>query len=153
MADPSEVASRRAIAEKQRAAGDQVVRAAAATGFRSSPAAGRAARCWVGAGVDVGVRSGRVRQDRAGGRLVSTSPTAGRVAVAGFGGQQYGGRDSHVEMCQVVETLSEQNLPLGMFTTIVTAVALRPIAMWASEDGRHRTDAQRRAPLPAAGGW
>jgi alkylation response protein AidB-like acyl-CoA dehydrogenase len=50
--------------------------------------------------------------------------------------REYGGRDSHVEMCRVVETLSEWNLPLGMFTTIVTGVALRPIALWAGEEAR-----------------
>jgi alkylation response protein AidB-like acyl-CoA dehydrogenase len=50
--------------------------------------------------------------------------------------REYGGRDSHVEMCRVVETLSEWNLPLGMFTTIVTGVALRPIALWAGEEAK-----------------
>ncbi len=50
--------------------------------------------------------------------------------------KQYGGRDSHVEMCRVVETLSEQNLPLGMYTMINTAVSLRPIVMWASRQAK-----------------
>jgi alkylation response protein AidB-like acyl-CoA dehydrogenase len=50
--------------------------------------------------------------------------------------REYGGRDSHVEMCRVVETLSEWNLPLGMFTTIVTGVALRPIALYAGEEAK-----------------
>src|SRR3954447_14582537 len=50
--------------------------------------------------------------------------------------REYGGRDSHVEMCRVVETLSEWNLPLGMYTTIVTGVALRPIALWAGEEAK-----------------
>jgi alkylation response protein AidB-like acyl-CoA dehydrogenase len=50
--------------------------------------------------------------------------------------QKYGGRDSHVEMCRVVETMSEWNLPLGMYTTIVTGVALRPIALWADEEAK-----------------
>lgn len=48
----------------------------------------------------------------------------------------YGGRDSHSEMCRVVETLSEWHLPLGMFTTIVTSVALRPIALYATEEAK-----------------
>ncbi|HEY0542248.1 MAG TPA: acyl-CoA dehydrogenase family protein [Actinoallomurus sp.] len=60
--------------------------------------------------------------------------------------REYGGRDSHVEMCQVVETLSEWNLPLGMFTTIITGVALRPIALWASEEAK-----QEVLPLFAGG--
>jgi alkylation response protein AidB-like acyl-CoA dehydrogenase len=50
--------------------------------------------------------------------------------------REYGGRDSHVEMCKVVETLSEWHLPLGMFTTIVTGVALRPIALYATEEAK-----------------
>jgi alkylation response protein AidB-like acyl-CoA dehydrogenase len=50
--------------------------------------------------------------------------------------REYGGRDSHVEMCRVVETLSEWHLPLGMFTTIVTGVALRPIALYATEEAK-----------------
>lgn len=50
--------------------------------------------------------------------------------------REFGGRDSHEEMCRVVETLSEWHLPLGMFTTIVTAVALRPIALYATEEAK-----------------
>ena len=50
--------------------------------------------------------------------------------------REYGGRDSHDEMCRVVETLSEWHLPLGMYTTIVTAVALRPIALYATEEAK-----------------
>jgi alkylation response protein AidB-like acyl-CoA dehydrogenase len=60
--------------------------------------------------------------------------------------REYGGRDSHVEMCRVVETLSEWNLPLGMFTTIVTGVALRPIALYATEEAK-----QEVLPLFAGG--
>ncbi len=51
--------------------------------------------------------------------------------------EDHGGRDSHVEMCRVVETLSEWNLPLGMYTTIITGVALRPIALWAGEEAKN----------------
>ncbi len=50
--------------------------------------------------------------------------------------KEHGGRDSHVEMCRVVETLSEWNLPLGMYTTIITGVALRPMGLWASEEAK-----------------
>ncbi|ASU85823.1 acyl-CoA dehydrogenase [Nocardiopsis gilva YIM 90087] len=49
---------------------------------------------------------------------------------------EFGGRDSHVEMCRVVETLAEWNLPLAMYTKIITAVALRPIALRASEEAK-----------------
>jgi alkylation response protein AidB-like acyl-CoA dehydrogenase len=50
--------------------------------------------------------------------------------------RQYGGRDSHVEMCRVVETLAEWNLPLGMYAKIITAVSLRPITLRASEQAK-----------------
>jgi alkylation response protein AidB-like acyl-CoA dehydrogenase len=50
--------------------------------------------------------------------------------------RRFGGRDSHVEMCRVVETLAEWNLPLGMYTKIITAVALRPITLRASEEAQ-----------------
>ena len=49
---------------------------------------------------------------------------------------EFGGRDSHVEMCRVVETLAEWNLPVGMYTKIIAAVALRPIALHASEQAK-----------------
>jgi alkylation response protein AidB-like acyl-CoA dehydrogenase len=48
--------------------------------------------------------------------------------------REFGGRDSHTEMCRVLETLAEWNLPLAMYTKIITAVVLRPIAMRASEE-------------------
>lgn len=59
--------------------------------------------------------------------------------------REYGGRDSHAEMCRVVETVSEQNLPLGMYLTVITSVALRPIALYA-------TDKAKREVLPEFAG-
>jgi alkylation response protein AidB-like acyl-CoA dehydrogenase len=53
--------------------------------------------------------------------------------------KQYGGRDSHVEMCRVVEILSEQNLPLGVYTTVNTALSLRPIVLRASKQAKQET--------------
>lgn len=50
--------------------------------------------------------------------------------------RQYGGRDSHIEMCRVIETVSEQNLPLGMYLTVITSVALRPITLFATEEAK-----------------
>src|SRR6202035_3081339 len=50
--------------------------------------------------------------------------------------REYGGRDSHVEMCRVVEILSEWNLAVGTYATIVTGLALRPIVLWASEEAK-----------------
>ena len=42
--------------------------------------------------------------------------------------KEYGGRDSHVELCRLIERISEHNLPLGMYTMIITACFLRSIA-------------------------
>ena len=50
--------------------------------------------------------------------------------------REYGGRDSHVEMCRVIESVSELNLPLGMYLTVITSVALRPIALYATEEAK-----------------
>ncbi|WP_329491901.1 acyl-CoA/acyl-ACP dehydrogenase [Kitasatospora sp. NBC_01246] len=49
---------------------------------------------------------------------------------------EYGGRDSHVEMCRVVEVLAEQNLAVAVYTAIVTGLALRPVVRWAGEEAR-----------------
>ncbi|MFL6051703.1 MAG: acyl-CoA dehydrogenase family protein [Actinoallomurus sp.] len=50
--------------------------------------------------------------------------------------KEYGGRDSHIEMCRVVETLAESNLAVGTYATIVTGLALRPIVLWADEEAK-----------------
>src|SRR4051794_36028882 len=50
--------------------------------------------------------------------------------------KEYGGRDSHLEMCRVVETLSEWNLAVGTYATIVTGLTLRPIVLWADEKAK-----------------
>jgi alkylation response protein AidB-like acyl-CoA dehydrogenase len=47
---------------------------------------------------------------------------------------EYGGRQSHIEMCQILEAIAEWNLPLGMYVKITTAVALRPIPLYATEE-------------------
>jgi alkylation response protein AidB-like acyl-CoA dehydrogenase len=60
--------------------------------------------------------------------------------------KEYGGRDSHVEMCRVIETLSEWNLPLGVYASVNTALGLRPIVMWADEQAK-----QEVLPLFAGG--
>lgn len=39
------------------------------------------------------------------------------------------GRDSHREMCEVIEIVSEYNLPLGMYTMIVTVLFLRNVSL------------------------
>ncbi|WP_165990314.1 acyl-CoA dehydrogenase family protein [Streptomyces sp. YIM 98790] len=49
---------------------------------------------------------------------------------------EFGGRNSHAEMCQVVESLAEWHLPIAMFTMINTAVALRPVALRAGDRAR-----------------
>ncbi|GLY86118.1 acyl-CoA dehydrogenase family protein [Actinoallomurus iriomotensis] len=50
--------------------------------------------------------------------------------------KEYGGRDSHIDMCRVSEVVSEQNLALGVHVTVNTVLGLRPIAMWAGEEAK-----------------
>jgi alkylation response protein AidB-like acyl-CoA dehydrogenase len=50
--------------------------------------------------------------------------------------KEYGGRDSHVEMCRIVETTSEWNLALGVFVMVNTALALLPVVKWAGEEAK-----------------
>ncbi|GGM52293.1 hypothetical protein GCM10012275_24070 [Longimycelium tulufanense] len=50
--------------------------------------------------------------------------------------KEFGGRDSHVDICRVVECLAEWNLPLGMYTKTITAVALRPVVLWAGAEAK-----------------
>jgi len=45
----------------------------------------------------------------------------------------YGGRESHREMCEIIEIMSERNLPLGMYTMIVTVLFLRNVAAGGDE--------------------
>ncbi|WP_433241109.1 acyl-CoA dehydrogenase family protein [Actinomadura nitritigenes] len=48
--------------------------------------------------------------------------------------RRYGGRDSGVEMCRIVETASEWNLALGVYVIVNTALALLPVVKWAGEE-------------------
>ncbi|MGW5646262.1 acyl-CoA dehydrogenase family protein [Saccharopolyspora sp. NPDC003752] len=50
--------------------------------------------------------------------------------------REFGGRGSHVELRRVVERIAEWNLPLAMYTKIVSAVALRPIALRGSREAK-----------------
>ncbi|TDD83803.1 acyl-CoA dehydrogenase [Actinomadura darangshiensis] len=50
--------------------------------------------------------------------------------------KQYGGRDSSVEMCRIVETTSEWNLALGVHVIVNTALALLPVVKWAGEEAK-----------------
>ena len=67
--------------------------------------------------------------------------------------REYGGRDSHVEMCRVVEAISEWNLPLGMYVTVITGVALRPITLWASEEAKREVLPQYAGGDPMVAGF
>jgi alkylation response protein AidB-like acyl-CoA dehydrogenase len=67
--------------------------------------------------------------------------------------KDYGGRDSHVEMCRVVEALAEWSLPLGMYTKIITAVVLRPIALRASEQAKREVLPLSAGPDPMICGF
>lgn len=60
--------------------------------------------------------------------------------------KEYGGRDSHIEMCRIVETASEWNLALGIHVMVNTALALLPIVKWAGEEAK-----QEMLPLFASG--
>ncbi|MET9183048.1 acyl-CoA dehydrogenase family protein [Kitasatospora aureofaciens] len=65
---------------------------------------------------------------------------------------EYGGRDSHTEMCRVVEVLAEQNLAVAVYTAIVTGLALRPVVLWAEEEAKREVLPQFAGPLaPTAG--
>ncbi|MFG2913729.1 acyl-CoA dehydrogenase family protein [Kitasatospora sp. NPDC048298] len=65
---------------------------------------------------------------------------------------EYGGRDSHVEMCRVVEVLAERNLALAVYTAVVTGLALRPVVLWAGEEARREVLPLFAGPLaPTAG--
>lgn len=59
--------------------------------------------------------------------------------------REYGGRESHVEMCRVIEAISEWNLPLGVHLMVITCVGLRPIVLFA-------TDKAKQEVLPAFAG-
>jgi alkylation response protein AidB-like acyl-CoA dehydrogenase len=64
----------------------------------------------------------------------------------------YGGRDSHVEMCRVVEVLAEQNLAVAVYTAVVTGLALRPVVLWAEEEAKREVLPWFAGPLaPTAG--
>ncbi len=43
--------------------------------------------------------------------------------------KRHGGRESHKEICEIIEMLSEYNLPLGMYTMIVTVLFLRNVSL------------------------
>lgn len=60
--------------------------------------------------------------------------------------KEHGGRDSHIEMCQVVETAAEWNLALGVYMIVNTALALLPVVKWAGEEAK-----QEVLPLFAGG--
>ncbi|MFF2549136.1 acyl-CoA dehydrogenase family protein [Kitasatospora sp. NPDC058063] len=65
---------------------------------------------------------------------------------------EYGGRDSHSEMCRVVEVLAEQNLAVAVYTAIVTGLALRPVVLWAAEEAKREVLPLFAGPLaPTAG--
>jgi alkylation response protein AidB-like acyl-CoA dehydrogenase len=67
--------------------------------------------------------------------------------------REFGGRDSHVEMCRVVESISEWNLPVGMYTMIVTAIVLRSIALHAGEEARREMLSQFSGQEPMLAGF
>ncbi len=45
----------------------------------------------------------------------------------------FGGRDSHEELCQLIESVARYNLPLSMYTMIITTLFVRNVAKYGSE--------------------
>lgn len=48
--------------------------------------------------------------------------------------KEFGGRYSHEELCDIIETIAKYNLPLAMYTMIVTALFMRNVAKYGSEE-------------------
>lgn len=67
--------------------------------------------------------------------------------------REYGGRDDHSEMCRVVEKIAEQNLPLAVYTTVVTVLGLRPIALHATEEAKQEVLPQFAGGDPMVAGF
>ena len=47
--------------------------------------------------------------------------------------KEFGGRNSHHELCDLIEIISTYNLPLGMYTMIITALFIRNITKYGSD--------------------
>lgn len=48
--------------------------------------------------------------------------------------EAFGGRDSHKELCALIESISRHNLPLGMYTMIITVLFIRNVTKYGSEE-------------------
>lgn len=48
--------------------------------------------------------------------------------------KEFGGRDSHEELCEIIERISMHNLPLGMYTMIITALFVRNISKYGTDE-------------------
>lgn len=48
--------------------------------------------------------------------------------------EDYGGRYSHEELCDIIESIAKYNLPLAMYTMIVTALFMRNVAKYGTEE-------------------
>ena len=47
---------------------------------------------------------------------------------------EYGGRDSHEEICALIEIMAKYNLPLSMYTMIITLLFVRNVAKYGSQE-------------------
>ncbi|WP_222166393.1 acyl-CoA dehydrogenase family protein [Edaphocola aurantiacus] len=47
---------------------------------------------------------------------------------------EYGGRDSHEEICALIEIMAKYNLPLSMYTMIITLLFIRNVAKYGSQE-------------------
>lgn len=48
--------------------------------------------------------------------------------------EEFGGRNSHTELCDLIELISKYNLPLGMYTMIITALFIRNVTKYGSDE-------------------
>lgn len=48
--------------------------------------------------------------------------------------KEFGGRDSHQELCEIIKRISLHNLPLGMYTMIITALFIRNVSKYGTEE-------------------
>lgn len=67
--------------------------------------------------------------------------------------REYGGRDSHVELCRVIEAISEWNLPLALYLVVITLLGLRPIVMFGTEEAKREVLSAFAGRDPMAAGF
>ena len=61
--------------------------------------------------------------------------------------KEYGGRNSHIELCDLIEMIAKYNLPVSMYTMIITALFIRNVAKFGSKETQDEvlTDFSKKA--------